>query len=325
MKKEYVFQSLFAERIRAFMAFKIATGFKKCTYFKYMKFFDIWCLRYYPQEEILTEEMVMKYSRRRACEQPVSQKCRVGKLRMLAEFIVRTTGRGCLVPHGICEKVDRNLPYILTEEERRKFFSAADSYPQSSVSPNKHIVIPVMLRLSLCCGLRPQELRHIKLEDISFRSGTIIIRASKNRKDRKIVMNDDLCLMLMKYTALMTIRQPYSTYLFERPEGGPYRCRWWGQCVKEIAGIAGLMPHGETTMRAYDLRHNYATSMIMKWKHEGRDIDNCLVYMSEYMGHSKLEHTVYYITLIPEMFQEWQQMEWADMDLIPEPEEDFWS
>ena len=35
---------------------------------------------------------------------------------------------------------------------------------------------------------------------------------------------------------------------------------------------------------------------------EGKDINACLAYLSEYMGHSNLESTAYYIHLLPTLY-----------------------
>jgi len=39
---------------------------------------------------------------------------------------------------------------------------------------------------------------------------------------------------------------------------------------------------------------------MTRWMHEERDINSMLPYLSEYMGHSSLEDTAYYIHLLPE-------------------------
>lgn len=62
--------------------------------------------------------------------------------------------------------------------------------------------------------------------------------------------------------------------------------------VKEILGHP----------RLYDLRHTFATHRLYQWVKEGKDINACLAYLSEYMGHSNLESTAYYIHLLPTLY-----------------------
>ena len=52
---------------------------------------------------------------------------------------------------------------------------------------------------------------------------------------------------------------------------------------------------------------------------EGRKLDNCLPYLSAYMGHAHFEHTAYYIHLVPEFFPQMSQMDMNRFSsLIPE-------
>jgi hypothetical protein len=50
---------------------------------------------------------------------------------------------------------------------------------------------------------------------------------------------------------------------------------------------------------AYELRHNYAIENINQWIGEGFDFYDKLLYLSRSMGHSELESTKYYYSLVP--------------------------
>ncbi len=53
----------------------------------------------------------------------------------------------------------------------------------------------------------------------------------------------------------------------------------------------------------------------------GRDLDNCLPYLSAYMGHAHFEHTAYYIHLVPEYFPQMAKMDLGRFaELLPEVE-----
>ena len=234
----------------------------------------------------------------------------------------------CIVPQNMGRRPNKHIPYIFTHEELLRFFEATDSLEPSPLSPNKELVVPVMFRLMYCCGLRPQEVRNIRLEEVFLHEAYIFIKSSKSRKDRIVALNDDMISLLATYIALMSIRQPHSTYLFERPEGGPYHKRWLSLCAVELAEKAGLLPHGKTTFRTYDLRHNFATAVITRWHMAHEDVDSKLVYLSEYMGHVNFDDTTYYITLIPEMYDACPQVDTAFLGkALPlfEDEEDFWN
>ena len=62
--------------------------------------------------------------------------------------------------------------------ELQAYFKASDSIGRTSHSDCLHIILPVMLRLAFCCGLRPSEVRQIQMDDIDTRAGTGICQAS---------------------------------------------------------------------------------------------------------------------------------------------------
>jgi integrase len=49
----------------------------------------------------------------------------------------------------------------------------------------------------------------------------------------------------------------------------------------------------------YDFRHNYAVENINSWTSEGFGFNDKLVSLSKSMGHSSLESTKYYYSLVP--------------------------
>ena len=321
---ETTYSSKFGPLIKEYVDYKMASGFKATTYSK-LKDFDNWCLSHCPDVDRLDTDIVMGYSERRSTEASMSQKRRISSLRLFNQYLIDTGRSTCPVPNDINPAFVKHVPYIFDSEELHAFFDAVDHLEPDTYCPNRDIVLPVMLRLAYCCGLRPQEVRNILLSDVSFSNSTLLIRGAKSYRDRKIVMSQDMCLLLMKYVAVMSHRQTYSTYLFERPSGGPYRARWLSQNVGDCCRLANLKPHGNTSLRPYDFRHNFATSVIRKWHEEGRDIDNSMVVLSEYMGHKHLDDTMYYITLLPEMFSDWPQFDWATDEFDYVPEEDYWN
>ena len=74
--------------------------------------------------------------------------------------------------------------------------------------------------------------------------------------------------------------------------------------------------------RLYDLRHTFATHRLYQWMKEGQDVNACLAYLSEYMGHKNLSDTAYYIHLVPEFFPQMSDLHLEDyVDMIPEVEQ----
>lgn len=52
---------------------------------------------------------------------------------------------------------------------------------------------------------------------------------------------------------------------------------------------------------AYALRHNYAIENINGWTDYGFNFNDKLLYLSKSMGHSVIESTKYYYSLVPRL------------------------
>ena len=77
--------------------------------------------------------------------------------------------------------------------------------------------------------------------------------------------------------------------------------QWSGLLADDILKVFVL--HNDIRQpRLYDLRHTFATHRLHQWVKEGKDVNACLAYLSEYMGHSNLESTAYYIHLLPTLY-----------------------
>jgi integrase len=70
--------------------------------------------------------------------------------------------------------------------------------------------------------------------------------------------------------------------------------------------------------RAYDFRHHFAFTNINRWVKEGINVNGMLPSLMNYMGHSSIQSTFYYIHLIPEFFGVYLEKTKALENMIPE-------
>ncbi len=73
---------------------------------------------------------------------------------------------------------------------------------------------------------------------------------------------------------------------------------------------------------AYELRHHYAIENINLWTDEGFGFDAKLLYLSKSMGHSTLESTKYYYSLVPGLADILEEKTGKDFESIV-PEVDY--
>ena len=204
--------------------------------------------------------------------------------------------RSCCRPSGSTTP-HRSLPHIFTDEELTTFFLAADSFTACSASPFREYTVPVVFRLMLGCGLRPQEARRLRRGDVDLDKAIVMIEQTKRNKDRRVPIDAGMAALLASFDELANLHRPGRKFFFEHHPGKPYRGRWLTASYHRCRAMAGDVAPGSTP---YTLRHNYATRTLMRWVEEGRDLNVWLPYLSAYMGHETYSATAYYIHLLPE-------------------------
>ena len=215
-------------------------------------------------------------------------------------------------------KTERYVPYIFTDQELSDLFNIAIRISIQDPKSYKKLVISIIYRLIFYCGLRPNEGREIMISDINLNNQTIFIRKNKTHKERIIPISDDISEMIKDYMRKASLFEMNSPYLFSSPKFDCYKSTWlrteflklWEE-VKD--------PSNTARVRVYDLRHRFATTLMMKFIDEGKDLNNILPYMSSYMGHSSFEETAYYIHLLPDRLKNSKAIDWEKMEsIIPE-------
>ena len=253
---------------------------------------------------------------------------KVSSVRMLAQYM----GNGAyILPTTAASKNPRKTPYILTDDELCRLFHAADNIKEGKhyrKGSSLRLIFPTLLRLLYTCGLRPNEGRLIKRDNINFITGEILIEKAKGHKgcrERIVVMSDDMLEQCRKYDVARAIANPQSEYFFVRKDGAhvntqQLNCnfnRCWQQANPEVP--ENMLPR----VRPYDLRHRFASTILQKWLNEGRDLYAMLPYLQAYMGHEKFSSTAYYIHLLPENLLNSPGVDWSAIDSV-NPEVDVW-
>ncbi len=316
-----IFTSGLKDHMSGFIAEKHALGFPYIESERITANFDRFCAENYPECHTITREMGLQWSIMHEGEGEKSVAIRIGVIRELARFMQRNGIEAYIIPNDFGKVSNtRFTPHIFTDEELTAIFTAADNLPISSRYYTTHLVVPVLFRLLYSCGLRPAEGRLIKRKNIDLERGTLFIPESKGHKDRIVSMSDDMTNLCKKYDSQMKILCPDSEFFF--PASRQYSAfsqSWVSDTLWRCWNAAGLGGYSGNKPRPYDFRHTFATKTLYRWLKEGRELDNCLPYLSAYMGHAHFEHTAYYIHLVPEFFPQMSQMDMSRFSkLIPE-------
>ena len=314
MKKAYTYSSALSDDIRGFIAFRRALGYtvspsQECI----LSNLDRYCIENHPEEAVISKDMFTGWMRRREGERKSSScNVRLRVINALARY-QRMLGREAYTDDGQLRLREvRYEPFIFADDELKMLFRAADSLEPTVRNDARHLVLPVMLRLIYCCGLRPNEARNIRISDMNLRDRTILIHKPKNREDRKVLISRELAIIAASYIVSITAYQPNMEYLFENQYGGPYSADWLRSNFLSLIKAAGIRRHGNSEPRVYDLRHTYATDTIRRWLGEGRDVEASLPYLMAFMGHRKIAHTLYYVHTSPDTLISSGLLGWED-------------
>ena len=319
-----IFTSKIAPFIQEYLEFRSALGYGNRQEY-HLAYFDKYCCEYHPDLETLTKESVRGWISYEISRGRGSMEKIVTSVRMLARYM----GNGAYVlPTKIFPIGPKYTPYILTDDELCRLFHAADNIKEGKhyrKDSSLKLIFPTLLRLMYTCGLRPNEARLIKRDNINFTTGEILIAKTKRRKERIVVMSEDMLQQCRKYDVVRTVANPHSEYFFVRKDGAHVNTqqlngnfnRCWQQANPEIP--ENMLPR----VRPYDLRHRFASTVLQKWLDDGKDLYACLPYLRAYMGHEKFSDTAYYIHCLPESLLNSPGVDWSVIDSV-NPEVDIW-
>ena len=162
-----------------------------------------------------------------------------------------------------------NLPVVLSKEECKQLFKALDDLKSR-----------ILLCLIYSAGLRLNEARMLKWEDIDRPRMQMRIRPGKTRKSRCVMLSGYLVKGLIKYCR----QYGPQTYVFNGShKGEPLPASSIQLIVKSAVALSGIKKHVTT----HTLRHSFATHLL----EDGVDI----VTIKELLGHSQLRSALTYL------------------------------
>ena len=148
------------------------------------------------------------------------------------------------------------VPYIFTKDEIERLFSAVDCTKESSESPLRHLVMPVLFRLLYTCGLRVSEALHLKVADVDLDAGVLAIYGAKGDKERLVGISDSMLAYMKSYRSNPLVTNAKSIYFFPAPDGGFYDTSTIYDIFRKCLFDAGIPHRGRGKgPRLHDLRY----------------------------------------------------------------------
>jgi integrase/recombinase XerD len=219
-------------------------------------------------------------------------------------------------------RVRHQPPYVFTDDEVRRLFTAIDSQPLSAFS-NKAMAGPALFRVLYGAGLRISEALSLTLSDVDAGSGTLRIRDSKNGESRTVPVTARLTATLQCYIAAAHPAPETSDYVFySRAPGRPVNQATVYVRFRGYLADAGI-PHFTGGPHPHSMRHGFAVANLRRWAAEGTDLAVMLPCLACYMGHADLRGTQYYLRLTADAYPEVMARAQVRFGyVIPEPPRD---
>ncbi|PIQ78675.1 integrase [Candidatus Peregrinibacteria bacterium CG11_big_fil_rev_8_21_14_0_20_41_10] len=166
-------------------------------------------------------------------------------------------------------KRSRRLPVVLSRDEIKKMIGLT-KYGQHKL----------LLALSYGAGLRVSEVIKLKYSDIDFPSKLILVREGKGKKDRLVLLPQNLIAYIQQHTHK-------GSYLFMGATWEEHLCARSAQYIfKNAAKRAGIRDDASF----HSLRHSFATHML----EDGVDIR----FIQDLMGHRDIRTTQIYTSVM---------------------------
>jgi len=303
MPNHEALKSTLAAPILGYIAEKRATGYAFTKGADLLRHFDAFVYRRGLQETNLTKPLVMDWTARKPNETASTQAGRVSLLRGLAVYMNRLGYAAYVYPKALTA-IDRYTytPYIFSKDEVKRIFEVCDHYPFHADTPNRHLVLPLLLRILYACGLRVSESLHLTLQDVDLDKGILSIRGAKFNKERLLPMSDTLTERCRGYFKTARLDKADNQFFFPSPFGGHYSQATIYKLFRDVLRRARISHLGRGQgPRIHDVRHTFAVNCLRKWVLDGKDLNNALPYLTAYLGHEDLRGSQRYLRLTADL------------------------
>jgi len=209
----------------------------------------------------------------------------------------------------IVPKVPRGfVPYIYSVSEVRRLLDATASYRKTHLLLEPYTFRAIILIL-YGAGLRISEALSLRMGDVDFSEGVLLIRETKFYKSRLLPIGSHLKEALRGYATAR--RESGHSELPESPffvgrKGSHVTIHTAQQSFRQLRKHAGIHRSGGARHqpRLHDLRHAFAGNRVVSWYKAGSDVQRLLPKLSTYLGHVSLSSTQRYLTMTPALLQE---------------------
>ena len=258
----------------------------------------------------LTLEVMIDWARRdsHGSDDPLTWARRLQRLHSFTRWLRQFEPRTEIPDSTIFGRASERLaPHICSERELVELLAAARRLGPASTLRGG--VYEALFGLIASCGLRIGEALALRNEDVDFRRGMLTVRKAKFGKSRQVPMHPSTVEALRRYRK--TCNQagestaPDAAFFIGtrgRRHGLPLGDRQVHRVFVALHQQLGWPNRGtHHAPRIHDLRHTFVVRRITAWQAQGVDIDQAMLSLSTYLGHTEIGNTYWYLSAVPEL------------------------
>lgn len=299
-----IYYSVYGPFIIEFIALKNSLGYKYKDAGSALMLLDKLAFQKQLSQVAITKELADAYACKRANE---TEKTRYNRMQIFSQFarFLSDLGLSSYIPR-LPKYSSTFIPYIFSADEIQAIFSACDALLPSCHHRNSAVfAIPFLIRLLYSSGIRISEALYLSCNDIDMDGKYLVLRKTKNGKDRMIPIADSLasvCKGYLFYRALFPGANK-TDRVFILPNGRPMTLYVAYKWFRKILWMANISHGGRGSgPRLHDLRHTFCVHSFAAMARKGLDLYHSLPFLSTYLGHQSLEATEGYVRLTAEMY-----------------------
>lgn len=280
--------------LEKFIIMKMDMGFVYKTQTETLHEFDKFCNNKFPEADIITQDMVLEWLNN-SNRKSGTVNARFSALRQFALYIQLSRPDSFVPSTSLRVRREQFICHIMTDKEATRLFDALDHMTNVGTYVHRAQTYQAFFRLLYCAGLRPSEAHKLNRENINWASNTITILASKGHAKRVVPLSGDMAHWLKSYDqSLPSERTPFFSFDgMHRPS-----IKAFSLCLRTTWKAANPESTG---VRLHDFRHTFITKRILEWHKNHADLKRKLPLLMSFVGHKRVEDTLYYFRVIPEL------------------------
>ncbi len=250
----------------------------------------------------LTTELALEWARQPADGSPDRWGSRLSVVRAFARYLHVLDPRHEVPPRDLLPARSRRTnPHLYSDADVAGLMGAAGSlYPRLRAATYE-----TLIGLLAVTGMRVGEAMRLERADVDWNEGLLVVRMTKFRKTRELVLHPTTANALRRYDRLRgrLCPNPSAPNFFVSTAGTRLLYPVFYRVFSTLLQQTGLEPRSpqQPRQRPHDLRHTFAVATMLDWYRAGVDPSERMHLLSTYLGHSEPANTYWYLSAAPEL------------------------